>query len=222
MDKQPTVVVTIARQLGSGGGRIGLAVARRLGMKFADREILQEAAKFLGMEDRDLTRLEERVASSWARTAQVFLTGASEADYSPPLMPLVYEEVLFKVESRIIREIATRDNVVVMGRAASHVLRDHPGLISVFVHAPTAWRVARIMQARGIGDWAAAIELIQNSDHERARFVEWAAGRAWTDASGYHVCVNTAVVGHDAAVDLIATLVSRRMAGRRTEPAATP
>jgi cytidylate kinase len=222
MDKRPTAVVTIARQLGSGGGRIGQAVARRLGMKYADREILQEAAKFLGMEDRDLTKLEERVANAWERAAQVFLIGASEADYSPALVPLVHEEVLFKVESRIIQELAARENVVVMGRAGSHVLRDHPGLISVFVHAPIAWRVARVMHVRGMGDWAAAFEMVQNSDHGRARFVEWATGRAWTDACDYHLSVNTAVVGHDAAVDLIATLVSRRMAEQGTEPAATP
>ncbi len=129
------------RQVGAGGAYVGQAVARQLGIRYVDREILEEAAKILGRDDTELASLEERVTSLWSRMAGVLAWGAPEAAYVPPPMPSLYEEDLFAVESGIIRDIAAREDAVFVGRGAGWVLRAEAGLFSVFLHAPEATRV---------------------------------------------------------------------------------
>jgi CMP/dCMP kinase len=211
MNRPSTVVLTISRELGSGGSFIGQAVARRLGLKYVDREILREAARLLDAEDRDLERLEERVSTFWTRTAQVFSLGGPDVTYAPPSLRAVYEEDLFRVESRIIREIATRDSAVIVGRGGFHVLRDHPGLVSVFIHASEVWRAERIMATQGIRDMASVLEILRHSDRERARFVQAMTGVAWNDPHRSHLCLDTSELGLATAVDLVAQLVSARL-----------
>ena len=211
MNRPSTVVLTISRELGSGGSFIGQAVARRLGLKYVDREILQEAARLLDAEDRDLERLEERVSTFWTRTAQVFSLGGPDITYAPPSLRAIYEEDLFRVESRIIREIAARDSAVVVGRGGFYVLRDHPGLVSVFIHASETWRAERIMATHGIPDLVSALEILRRSDRERAKFVQAMTGLAWDDPHRSHLCLDTSKLGLDAAVDLVTHLVSTRL-----------
>jgi len=212
MMRPSTVVLTISRELGSGGSYIGQSVARRLGLKYVDREILQEAAKLLDVEDHDVERLEERVSTFWTRAAQVFTLGGPDVTYAPPTLRAVYEEDLFRVESRIIQEIAARDSAVIVGRGGFHVLRDHPGLVSVFLHASEAWRAERIRATAGVADFTSALEILRRSDRDRARFIQSMTGLPWQDAHRSHVCLDTSKLGLDTAVDLVARLVSIRLA----------
>lgn len=211
MNRPSTIVLTISRELGSGGSFIGQAVARRLGLKYADREILRQAARLLDTEDRDLERLEERVSTFWTRTAQVFSLGGPDITYAPPSLRAVYEEDLFRVEGRIIREIAGRDSAVIVGRGGFHVLRDHPGLVSVFIHASEVWRAERIMATQGIRNMASVLEILRRSDRARARFVQAMTGVAWNDPHRSHLCLDTSKLGLDTAVNLVTQLVSTRL-----------
>jgi len=162
--RQPTIVLAISRQLGSGGSYIGKAVARRLRLTYADREILEQAARLLGVEDRDLAGFEERVSSLWMQVARVFSMGPPEGLYMPPRPPGVDESDVFEVESRIVREIAEREDAVIVGRGAFYLLRHHQGAIRIFVHAPETWRVERVMQIYDIHDEAEARALVERSD----------------------------------------------------------
>ena len=216
--RQPTIVLAISRQLGSGGSYIGKAVARPLGLNYADREILEQAARVLGMEDRDLAGFEERVSSLWMQAARVLFMGPPESPYTPPGPPGVDESEVFEVESRIVREIAEREDAVIVGRGAFYVLRHHQGAIRIFVHAPETWRVRRVMQIYGIHDEAAARALVERSDAQRKKFAERITGGQWPDPTGFDLCLNTAAVGLDDAVNLVAGIVSRRLEARGAKP----
>jgi cytidylate kinase len=212
------VVLTISRQLASGGSVIGQAVSRRLGFKYLDREILQRAAAQLGVDDlRALEALEERTAGWWARIAGTVSAGAPEIGYVPPPPLAVHPGQLFEVERRIIREIADRGDAVIVGRGAPHVLHDRADVIRVFVHAPEARRIAEAARVYGLGT-ASARELVQRSDRQRARFVQGLIGRSWTDACLYDLTVDTSVV----PVDLAADWVVRLMLARRGESPSGP
>ncbi|RPJ69736.1 MAG: cytidylate kinase-like family protein [Acidobacteria bacterium] len=210
MTSSSRLVVAISHQMGSGGGAVGLALARTLGIRYADREILEQAARLLGKDDRELEGLEERVASLWGRVASILALGAPEAPYVIPAVLPLEEEDLFLVESRIIREIASREDAVIVGRGAAVLLRDHPGLVTALLHAPEDWRVEQVMRRRGVADRAQARELVRQSDQQRRRFVESLRGGSWLDPSCYHLCIDTAAVGQDAAVELLARLARRR------------
>jgi cytidylate kinase len=209
---QPRKIVALSRQVGAGGAYVGQALSRLLGIRYVDREILQEAARILGRDDRELESLEERVSSLWDRMAAVLSWGAPEAAYVPPPLPTLYEEDVFAVESGIIREIAAREDAVFVGRAATWVLRHVPGHISVFLHAPESVRVGRVMRDYELTDEAAACELVRRSDQQRGRFLQSVTGGSWFNLSHYHLTVDTGAISLDEAVDLIARLVSHRCA----------
>jgi CMP/dCMP kinase len=210
MGANPRVLVAVSRQMGAGGAYVGQAAARQLGVRYVDREVLDEAAKILGRDRSELESLEERVTSLWGRMAGVLAWGAPEAAYVPPPMPALYEDDLFAVESRIIREIAAREDAVFVGRGAGWILRAEPGLLTVFLHAPEAVRVERVMRDYGLTDRAAAIGLVRDSDHQRGRFLGSLGGQSWLDMSRYHLCLDTGAIALDDAAAVITGLVMAR------------
>jgi CMP/dCMP kinase len=213
MADRPTVV-TISRQIGSGGAFIGQAVARALGLKYVDREILQRAAAALGVDDeQSIEALEERSRSAWSGIARVIFIGAPDAPFAPPPPPGVHEGDVFEAETHIIREIAAHENAVIVGRGAPHVLKDFENVIRVFVHAPEAMRVAEVSRVYQLSD-ADARQMVLRSDRNRARFVQSLIGRSWTDACLYDLTVDTSIVPIELAADLITRIVAPRLSTR--------
>jgi cytidylate kinase len=210
MSASSRILVALSRQMGAGGAYIGQAVARQLGVRYVGREVLDEAAKILGRDRAELESLEERVTSLWSRMAGVLAWGAPEAAYVPPPMPSFYEDDLFAVESRIIREIASREDAVFVGRGAGWLLRSEAGLLTVFLHAPDEVRVERVMRTYDVTQRAAALELVRESDHQRSRFLESLGGLSWLDLSRYHLSIDTGAIGLDDAAAVIAGLVASR------------
>ncbi len=215
MSVPATFVVTISRQIGAGGAYIGQALARRLGLRYVDREILQRAAVLLGREEGDLEPLEERTASMWDRMASILSLGAPEAPFVPPPLPTVGEDELFEVESQVMREIASREDAVFVGRGASYVLRNHPGALRVFLHAPEEWRAKRLLESYKLADEEAALQVIRRSDQQRGRFVQALIGAPWMSLNKYDLCVNTSAVGIDETVEMLVALAQRRRGGGR-------
>ncbi len=103
MTQRPTTVLTISRQFGSGGSYIGQEVARRLGMRYTDREILQKAAAVLGAREADLEQREETVAGFWESVLRSFSFGGPDTTFVPPPLPTLYDQDFFRLESRVIR-----------------------------------------------------------------------------------------------------------------------
>ncbi len=212
MSASSRCLVALSRQMGAGGAYVGQAVARHLGIRYVDREILKNAATLLGRDANEIENLEERVSTLWSRMAGALAWGGPEATYMPPPMPALYEEDLFAVQSRIIRQIAAQEDAVFVGRASTWILREHPNLISVFLHAPEAVRAERVMHEYDLADLGAARALVRRSDQQRGRFLQSVTGGPWLDLTHYHLCVNTGAIGLDETADLITRLAAARRA----------
>ena len=202
-------VVAISRQFGSGGARVGLDVAERLGFKYADREILAEAARALNMETDDLAPLEERVRGFWGTLAGMFSRGPVEGPYTPAL-PRVSETELFETERQIIETLADRGGAVIVGRGAAHILRQRPAVIRVFLHGPFERRVTVALEEYSLPDRGAAEALVRASDAQRARFARAVTAHEWCDATMYDIAINTATTGFERAAQLIVDVVKER------------
>jgi cytidylate kinase len=210
MHEHVPIVVTISRQLASGGAYVGQRLARRLGIRYVDREILKEAAAMLGVEDeRTVEPFEERVCGLWDRVARSMAIGTPDAPFIPPPPPTFDEGDLLGAEKRIITNIAQRTSAVIVGRGAAHILKGRTGLIRVFVHAPQPHRIAEAQRVYAL-DVAAAREMVERSDRERARFVQSLTGRVWTDACLYDLAFDTSVFPADLVVDLLARVINER------------
>ena len=106
------------------------------------------------------------------------------------------------IERRIIEEIAQQHPAVIVGRGAGHVLKGRPGAVSVFLHAPEAWRIERVAQHTGAPP-AKARDAVRESDRQRASFMRAMTGADWTDARRYDLSIDTSTLGIEAATDLV-------------------
>lgn len=203
------MVVAISRQFGSGGARVGHAVAQRLGFRYADRDILAEAAKTLNVEALEVELLEESARGFWERLGLMFAQGAADTPFTPPDLPPVSESALFAVERPIIEAIARDGNAVIVGRGGAHILADRPDVLRVFLHASLSSRIALAMEEYHLADLQVATRIVRASDVQRARFVQKLCGRDWCDATLYDICLNTQVVGLERTADLIVDMVQQ-------------
>jgi len=210
MDSTSHTIIVISRQMGSGGTYTGYLLAKELGFKYVDREILRQAAQRLGTDERWLEQYEERSSGLIPNILKVFSLGQPETAYVPPFKMPVYDRDLFNLECRIMRDIAQRYDTVIVGRGAFHALKDHPGQIRVFIHAPLEFRVQRLMKVQGISDAREAEKILQESDLQRMKFVQDMVGVSWTDARNFHLCLDASLVGFPASVELIRTLVHEK------------
>lgn len=214
-------VVAISRQFGSGGAWIGHALAQRLGYRYADREILAQAAELLKCEATDVEPLEERVRGFWGEIGTMLSRGAVEGPFLPPPTSRPSESDVFETERRIILTTAEQGKAVIVGRGAAAILRDRPDVLRVFLHAPFEARAALAMREYGFADEATAAATVRASDAQRARFFRMLTGRDWCDATFYHVSLNTGTTSFDRAVDVIAGLLTETPADAVLPPPRT-
>lgn len=194
-------VITISRQLGSGGSYIGQRLAERLGMMYIDREILRQASEKLKLLEQDLENREERVASFWQYFAQTYTLAASDI-YMPPKLNILSDQLLYEVEAGIIERIAAGNDSVIVGRGGSHILRKHPKHFSVFVYADCAVRRKRLQELYKLSEKEAK-KMVEVSDRQRSQYYQTVTGQVWTDARQYHMAIDTSIIGMDNALEII-------------------
>ena len=201
------ILITIARQFGSGGSFVGKELAKKFGFRYFDREILRRTTELLGAEESRLSEREEKLSGFLKDVMRPFMLGSPETAYEPPPIRLIYDRDLFETESAVIKSIGERYDSVIVGRAANVVLRGEPGIVNTFIHAPREFRVKRIMEIYGIADTAEAEELVDKSDHDREKFFGAMTGADWTDLRRYHLAIDAERTGFKAAEEMISLLV---------------
>ncbi len=214
MPEQSPVVITISRQVASGGAYIGHLLARTLGYQYVEREVLHEAAKRLGLEISELAVVEERRTGIIENLIKGFAFGTPEAAYLPPSRRPVYDHELFRTETTIIKAIASRYNAVIVGHGGYAILKDRPGTVHVYIHAPLEFRIKRLQTFHSISPDAAREE-IEESDRRREKFLKTMTGTDWCDARNYHLAIDAQAAGFDGARRMIVELVeqTKRVSG---------
>ncbi len=189
--------------MGSGGSWIAQQVAKQLGFKYLDREILCQAAAMLQEDEQVLSGKEERVSSLWESIIQACCACVPETGYSPAPIYQVNNNELYDTESLIIKNAAEKCNCVIVGRGAWHILRNHQRLLTVFLHASKQYRAERISKIHGSFDRQSAETIVSDSDKQRRKFIREHADVEWTDASNYMLCIDTEAIGLSRTVDII-------------------
>ena len=181
-------VICIGRQFGSGGREIGLAVSQKMGIPFYDKEILKKAAQDSGISQELFERADERPSSSFLYTLSIGAAPAF-ASYDDYLT----DDKLFVFQSNTIRELAKQGPCVFIGRCADYVLRQQPGMLSVFIHAPLEQRVLRVARLYNIDE-----------DKARANYYNYYADGDWGRADRYDIALNTGKLPIPIAAQLLA------------------
>lgn len=189
-------IITIGRELGSGGREIGMKLAERLGIPFYDKEILSEAAKKSGYTKELFERNDEKPTNSFLYALAMGVNNFGTA-YQRPLVMEVY---LAQFET--IRKLADEGPCIFIGRCSDYVLNDRNGVVNVFVHADMKTRVKRTMEKHNISEKEAEGMCLRN-DKDRASYYNYYSNHSWGDARYYDLCLNTSKIDLDKAVDLI-------------------
>ena len=204
--------ITISRQMGAGGSFIGQIIAKRLGLKYVDREVLHLAAKEFGCDEETLEARSERVSSFWERIFSGLSLGAPEAKYTPTPLRNFSDRELFNKQTEILKRIAGSNDCVVVGWAGVYMLPRHRGMFCVFCHAPINFRVKRLMNVYGDLSEEKARAMITESDRTRELYFNTMTGHDWTCARNYHLSIDTSLRPLEEIAEMIINLSSRQRA----------
>ena len=202
-----TRVITIGRQYGSAGHDIGQMVAEALGYKFYDKELVEIAAKKSNISKEAVDDIDEKATSS-------FLYSLASGNYSLRGItgPLYYEmplnDKLFIAQSQVIKDVAGRDNCVIVGRCADYVLDDakNVDLLNVFIYADQDFRIRRVKETFNITERQAKDRVIK-TDKQRRIYYSYYSNRDWGSMSNYDMCLNTCKLGIKTAANIIRNYV---------------
>ncbi|MBI1913382.1 MAG: cytidylate kinase-like family protein [Planctomycetes bacterium] len=183
-------LMTLSRELGAGDTGFAPTLASRLGMWAYDRELLEQQALRLSVSEKELEKIDEQPAGLFQR----LLPGS------------LYHRYLSALQ-QLMKELAGRGNVILVGRGGSRILRDQPGAFHVRLTSTPEVRVRRVMEHRWLREGPAR-QLIEETDTQRQRFFENAFGVDWSDPLEYHITVNSGRLG-PSAVDLVTLLAAR-------------
>lgn len=202
MEKSKKFVITISRQLGSGGAYIGQRLAKKLDIFYADREIIDKVAKQFSVLEEDLATNDEKILSFWQSFWQY--SNVAFDVYVPPALQGPTDQELFEAEAEIIQHIAKERSSVIIGRCGSYILRDFPNHVSIFLHGDTATRIERTRKLYHVTEEEAE-RMMTLSDKERARYCKVVTAKEWdwNDSRNYDLCLNTSKLDVDKCVDLI-------------------
>ena len=185
--------ILIGRQYGSGGRAIGKKLAEQLGFAFYDKDIIQMAAGTTGYDAEYVLENEETMAHGllYDLLHQVYVYPDEKAP----------RDNIFAAESEAIEKIAAKGNAVIVGRCADYILLGKENCISVFLFAPTASRVKRVMETEHLSEQQAR-QKIRQVDRRRADHYRYYTNQIWGMAANYHLCIDTSL-GYDAVNDMI-------------------
>lgn len=205
--------ITISRQMGAGGSYVGQVIAKRLGFKYIDREVLHLAAREFGCDEETVAARSERVTSFWERVLGGLTLGAPEGHYNPPPLGNFTDRELFDKQTQILKRMASQDDCVVVGWAGVFMLPRHRGTFSVFCHAPRSFRCKRLMSIYNGMTEEKARDLITESDRTREIYFNEMTDHDWTCAKNYNLSIDTSLMPLEETAELIMRLSTRQHQG---------
>jgi len=203
VSQEKKIVITIAREFGSGGHEIGEIIAKELGISFYDTKLIDLSAAESGLTPEYVKEHEQKLANN-------LLFDLYEQNYAyvneemPPL------DTLFMVQSKVIRDICEKESCVIVGRCADYVLKNNPYCFNIFIHADKKFRIERIIKEYGIAVDMAEKEL-ERKDRDRTNYCKHYTHRIWGMASNYNLTIDSSIFGPDKSAALIIDALNKNL-----------
>ena len=196
------LIITIARQYGSGGREIGEKIAEALGIPLYDKELITEAASRGSLNETVIKTAEESAANSLLYTLAMgsnVLGTTMSFGYKMPL-----NDKLFLLQSEVIKEYAANGSCVVIGRCADYVLRDEENLLRLFIYGDLDHRKERVRERHPEVKESQIVDVINKTDKRRASYYNFYTGNKWGKYDNYDLAINSSNLGIDGTAEMIA------------------
>lgn len=201
-------IITIARQLGSGGSVTGKAVADHFGFQYIDKEILVKCADRLNLSEESLEEIDEKSTSIWNILAH---TASYEVPYVADEWFVPTSSQLFKTQAEIMKESTDAGPCVIVGRCASYLFRDREKHVSVFLKASNESRIARLEKTLSEEmTTQEMIKLMEKEDKDRAKYYNFYTGQKWLDLRNYDFVLDTSDLTDEQVQNMVFNLIETK------------
>lgn len=198
-------IITISREYGSGGRTVGELLAKKLGVPFYDKEMVNAMAEECGFSHDFIEEIGE-----YASVTNSFLFSiavSSRLEGTTNMMSAA--DQLYACQANYIRELAEKGPCVIVGRCADYILRDHPNAFHAFCYADMDFRAKHMAENYGkaqnnMPKW------LKEKDNRRKVYYKHYTGRNWGDPHNYDICLNTSLLTIEGAADVLANLVENK------------
>lgn len=186
-------IITISREFGSGGRFIGEEVAKKLGIAYYDKNIINEIAEKSGLspeyiqENAELSPKKGLFAYAFAGRD---ITGKS------------VEDMVYEAQRKVILELAEKESCVIIGRNADYILKDRDDVLNVFIHGDTPEKIQRITRLYNVEEQK-AVKMMIDIDKRRMANYNFYTDQKWGEASNYTLCLNSSKLGYDRCEKII-------------------
>ena len=212
--KEP-FVITISREVGSGGRTIGRKLAEKLGVRFSDKELVDALQAKLNLTASGIEELKGK-KKRWLddfiqMVAPVPTSGMlvdGDSDYISEYNSSLNVNDIFEAEKEILNGIADQGSCVIAGRSGFFVLKDRPNKVDILITASLDNRVARVMSKQNLTR-EKAMEVIESVDKARNNYVSRYTGQSRYDTRNYHIVLNMDLITEDKAVDIIMSYLGK-------------
>ena len=192
MDKY---VITISRQFGALGRTIAQHMAQSLGIEFYDRDIVEKTAKRMGLPVSEISKEEERSGGFF-----------SEKRYPLGMGPVSMQEEIFQTQTNIIRDFASKDSCIIVGRCSDYCLKDMDRVLNIYVYAPVEKRVENCTSILGM-DEKTARKMVQEVDKAREGYRKKYCKNITGVFDNRDVCIDSGKFGAEATGDIVCGMV---------------
>lgn len=212
MNTKEPFVITISREVGSGGHTVGKLLAEKLGTRYFDKLLVQTLQKQFGLTAYSIEKLKGEkkgwLADFIKKVSPLPSAEALGVDpkYSQEFRVDVTTDDIYKAEVEILKGIAEMGSCVIAGRSAFFVLKDHPNKLDVFITASMPHRVERVMKKQGLSEESAQA-IINGVDEARENYIQRYAGVSRFDARNYDLVLNADGHTEEQLADLILSYI---------------
>jgi cytidylate kinase len=207
MNKNVKFVITINRELGSGGRTVGRKLAERLGVEFYDKAVIKGLEEQYHLTVEEIERLKGQKQGWWADIKRImFVSPSMHSNYYIPRKgdepDMLDTDQLFEAETEILKGIAEEESCVIAGRSGFHVFNKHPNHVSILIQASLPFRLERVMRKQGISE-KEALKAINKVDQMRENYVKKHTGTSRYDTRNYDIVIKADGKTEDEIVDII-------------------
>lgn len=209
METTKKFVVTINRELGSGGRTIGKMLAERLGVKFYDKALIKELTKKFDLSVEELEKVKASKRNWWNDFVQGYLNRYNVEERFNVESTVATTENIFRVESQFLKELAADESCVIAGRSGFYIFRNEPNAFKILIQSTMEKRIQRVMEKQGLSETEAK-EVIEKVDKGREHYTQQFSGTSRYDTRNYDLVINVANLTEEAAVDIIVEYINKQ------------
>ena len=208
MNKNEKFVITINREVGTGGRTVGRKLAEKLGVKYCDKAIVEGLTKKFGLSIEKIEEIKAQKKSWWNDINNYYYTLVNSASQPMDAQVKLDNESIFATEKRILQELAAESSCVVAGRTGFMVFRQWPNHLCIFIQASMEHRVKRVMKRQNVSEQEAR-DIIAKMDASREAYIKKYEDTSRYDTRNYQLVISMDDLTEDDAVEVIMAYIDR-------------